>query len=444
MNTSKRLYHLALLLFILLNASTISEASPSKIPVIHIEAASSAAIEIGLNVGRKTKALFPDIEQRYDTHLASVLSRSEFENIVRNRLPKLMNSLDKSYQDEFKGVAGTWAFANKSIPGDGELSLDEYRILNLLPDLGFSPNGSGFGVFKQTAVDYAPIVGRNLDWKGTEELLSLQVVTVYHFDDVDVVNIGFAGMLSVLSGFNTDGLFVSAINAAPYTPYQRRAKSDNHPNSSAFDLRRLLETRSSIKHASQFLSGRKYGFDMNILLADKEAIKTLEYPIERSPKLREWDSPTHREQRWRRKSQLAVVDCFVLLASPRNCKTPMNMVRWKRFEELAIFKPTLLADMNNISSIMFDRSNHNYEIFNQQTIQSMVYKPENNSLYLYAANELGKHPKNLAHQVYLDLLPPREKGFSLLDIKLKWLVWGLLICLLGLVAWQIRKSTGKA
>lgn len=429
-----------ILLLLALLSSSAATANPAKLPVIHIKSASSVGLEVGLDVGRKTKALFPDIEQRYDRYLNNLLSRSEYENIVRNHLPKLLDAIDPSYREEMKGVAGAWSFVNQSTPGDGLLSLDEYRVINLLVDLGFSPNGSGFGVFKKTAVDYSPIVGRNLDWQGSEALLSLQVVTVYHFDDISVVNIGFAGMLSILSGFNSDGLFVSVINATPFNPYQKQPETHRRPNASAFDLRKLLETRDSIKKASQFLSGKKYGFDMNFLLADKESIKVLEYSAATSANLRQWDSPTHRGQRWKNKDQIAVVDCFALISSPKNCKSPKDIVRWTRFDKLSIFKPTLLAEMNNISAIMFDRSNHNYEVFNQHTLQSMVYKPKNSSLYLYAAGASGEHPKNPVHQVYLDLLPPREKSFSFKDIELKWLVWALLASLLSLAVWQLQKK----
>jgi len=175
------------------------------------------------------------------------------------------------------------------------------------------------------------------------------------------------------------------------------------------------------------------------LLADRENVKTLEYPAGGFANLRAWDSPTHQEKRWKNKHQIATVDCFVLLASPDNCRAPRDIARWQQFDKLAVFKPTLLADMNNVSAIMFDTANHHYEIFNEQTIQSMVYKPHNSSLYLYAATQVGKHPKNPVHQVYLDILPPQEAGFSFNDIELKWLVWGLLAILLGLVAWQLRK-----
>ena len=439
MSASRTLCQLMLLLLAILSAPAVN-AAPSKLPIIHIDARATVPLEIGLDVGRKTKALFSNIEQRYDQHLATLLSRAAFEDIVRNQLPKLMETLDKSYQDEIRGIAGTWAFANKSIPGDGELSLDEYRILNLLPDLGFSPDGSGFGVFQQAAVDQSPIVGRNLDGYNTEHLLSLHVITAYHFSDISIVTIGFAGMLSVLSGFNSEGLFVSVLNAAPYNPYQKQPKQHTRPNSSAFDLRQLLETRASTKQASQFLSSRHYGFDINILLADKQVVKVLEYPTKNPAKLRAWDSSTHRGQRWQKQDQIAVVDCFALLTSPDNCKAPKEIVRWKQFQQLAIFKPTLLADTQNISTLMFDKSNLRYEIFSQQTTQSMIYTPENGSLHLYTVDHTGKHPKKPVHQVYLGLLPAREKQFSLLTIDFKWLVWSLLATLLGVLVWQLRRA----
>lgn len=423
---------------------TVESDIPQKLPVIHIESTYESRLELGLNVGHKTKALFPDIEMRYDAHLARLFSHSEFENIIKNTLPKLLDTIDQDYKEEINGVAGAWFLTSKNILGDGKLSFDEYFVLNLLADIGLSPNGSGFAVFEQAASGASPIIGRNLDWRKSEELRRLQTITVYHFGDKSIVNIGFAGMLSVLSGFNSDGLFVAAMNAAPFSPYQKQPQNLKSPSSSGFDLRTVLENHSVVKQASQFLSSRHYNFDLNFLLADKTTVKALEYPVTASAKVRSWNSPTHRTQRWKHKHQLAMVNCFALISSPSNCKSPEDIVRWREFDKLAVFNLQTAADINGISKIMLNQANQGYEIFNHNTLQSIIYKPDSSGLYVFTSGQADRHlGDHSVHQAYLDLLPFREKNSSSNNILLNLFIWGIIFSLLGIAVWWIGKHTRK-
>lgn len=431
----RRLYLLLLLVLLYQASWAATSPVPPKLPVIHIDASTLSPLAIGLETGRQTKALFPDIEYRYDTHLAAILSQAAFEEILLKRLPPLLQQLDQAYQEELKGVGGAWSLASDSKPGDGQLSLAEYQILNLLPDLGLPPDGSGFGVFDQATAENAPIVGRNLDWQGTPELRSLQAITVYTHADQSVVNIGFAGIIAVLSGFNDKGLFLANFNAEPYSPYRQNHPLPDKPHATGFDLRKALETRTSGRAAAKFLAANAYGFSNSILIADKKSVQVLEYPSAGTATLRAWKSPLRAGKQWEAPQQIAVVDCLLLPAMPDNCKDANDITRWQRLRELARFSPSQPAKVADVANILLDTANRRYEIFNAQTLQSMVYLPTLNHLYLYAVPANGEHPSAPSHQAYLDLLPESEDG----GISLVWFIWLLIVVMLGGVIW-VRKQ----
>ncbi len=413
------------------------------VPIIHIEAGILSPLGIGLETGRQAKALFPDIERRYDQHLASLFSDSTFDAVVRQRLPGLLKQLDKNYRDELEGIAGAWALTDSSQPGDGQLSQTEFQVLNLLPDLGFAADGSGFGAYAEAAKDEYPIVGRNLDWGSTPALRSLQAITVYQYPDKAVVNIGFAGIASILTGFNNQGLFLAHFNAEPYSPYrQQQVAANNRPvTSSVFRLRAALETQTSVADAADELAKHAYGLSYSVLMADKETVEAFEYSLHGTAQTRTPDSAL-RTQKWDRENQLAVVDCLMLQTMPDTCKDAKDAIHWQRLQALAKFNVEKPAELTDISGLLLDTANDGYEIFNQNTLQSLVYLPSNNRLYLYAAPE-GTPPDTPLHQPYLDLMPTLTDELDGADLEIVLLTWLLLVGMLMLVTWSSRRKTRK-
>lgn len=433
------LYPLVLLscCFLLLpNSGPASAAlSSEKIPLIQINTEQRSSLEIGLEIGRKSKALFTDIEWRYDTHLAATLSQELFDQIQREILPKLLKKLDLKYREELKGVAGAWSLTNINKLGDGLLSLDEYRVLNLLPDIGFSPEGTGFGVFSQASAENGPIIGRNLDWVSTPELRSLQVITVYQSNNNAMVNIGFAGIISVLTGFNAQGLFLAHYKAEPYSLYRNIQRVSDNSQSNIFDIRKTLETSTSTRRAVRYLSKKSYAYSHSTLLADKKSIQILEYPQGGSANIRHWNSPTRFDKKWDKELQIAVVDCSVLVEMPNNCKDIKDSYRWRRLRQLAQFSPSKPASKQDISSIMFDTANHRFEIFAPATLQSMVYLPESGDLYLYTAAVDSSHPTSPVHKTYLGIIPPGLRNLHPDNSYMIWLTWLLLLVLSAILLW---------
>ncbi len=427
------------------NSGSTSVALSSKIPLIQINTEQRSSLEIGLDIGRKSKALFTDIERRYDTHLATTLNQDLFDKIQQETLPKLLKKLDLKYQEELKGVAGVWSLTHTNKLGDGLLSLDEYHVLNLLPDIGFSPDGTGFAVFSEVSAENGPIIGRNLDWVSTPELRSLQVITVYQSNYKSIVNIGFAGIISVLTGFNDQGLFLAHYKAEPYSLYKniQPISESEHSQSTIFDLRKTLETSTSAQQATLYLSKKSYAYSHSILLADKKSIQVLEYPQGGTAKVRQWNSSTRFDKDWDKELQIAVIDCHVLSSMPNNCKDIKDSYRWQRLRQLAQFNILRPASMQDMRNILFDTNNHLFEIFNPETLQSMVYLPESGNLYLYTAAVESSRPISPVHKAYLGIIPSELRNLHFNSNRyIIWLIWSVLALLFAIMLW-IRGSFNK-
>jgi hypothetical protein len=418
--------------------------------VIHIAATNMTSFDIGLQIGQQSKNLFNDIEHRYDSFLKDSFSQMGFDDMLRERLPDLKSTIDKTYQKELEGVASAWALNHENKLGDGFLSWDEFWVLNLLPDIGLPANGTGFGILNRLSEENGALVGRNLDLKSTPAIRSLQAITVYQYADYAVVNIGFAGIVSVITGFNESGLFVAHFNAAPDSSYQNPYRPKKYMkkglNAQGFILRKALETLTTTPKAINFIAGKNYGISNNIMVADKKNIQVLEVSSGGKSTIRRWSSDTRPSKKWGRKSQIAVVDCHVLSNQPDNCIRAKDGYRWDRLRLLADFTNTKKAGVQDIARIMLDKKNKYYEIMSANTLQSMIYLPGSGHLYLYAApankasNKAGIPP---FYQVYFEELIPAELRKQRNRIHYLWWISGLLMLLL-FTLWITRRSINKA
>ncbi|MGB1257286.1 MAG: C45 family autoproteolytic acyltransferase/hydrolase [Thiolinea sp.] len=427
------------LVFVLSGIQPVLAEVASALPIIHLNINKTKPGIVGTQLGHEVRRQFPDVEVRYDRYLAERFSQQAFNRIASTRLPAMLKQLDNHYRDELYGVANAWSLGGDNKLGDGRLSLAEYQVLNLLSDLGAAPNGSGFAVMGKASENGSPIVGRNLDWAMQTELRQLQAITVYQDNDKGIVSIGFAGLISVITGFNEQGLFVAGMNAEAFTPYTSNKEMSSDFSLLSFDLRKALETRSSIKKAARYLAGKHYAYNHNILLADQESVQVLEQNATRDKSLlRTWQSGLqYGSNRWDHRYQIAVVDCF-LLPKNGNCTDPKDVTRWKTFNSLATFSARNPANTQDITKIMHNTDNHQYEIFNRNTLQSIIFQPEQSGLRLYTIPPDGQHPKHPVYTDYPELLP-QVNGFNI-QLLINALIWGILLTLLGVTVWQIRKN----
>ena len=418
-------------------------ADQTKLPIIRVSTDGVTALATGLSIGQQSKSLFPDIEARYDSFLSSLISQEQFQRMHQKQLPVLFSRLSKKHQDELQGVEAAWELVSDSKLSDGKLSTDEYRLINFLPDLGFIPNGSGFAVMNKASSDKNPILGKNLDWKINPQFQTLQSITAYKNGEHTVVNIGFAGIISIFTGYNSQGLFLTGLNAEPYSPYTQRENSlHKKHNSLTFNFKKLLESKENAKQALKDLSTRRYSSDISIMVADKKSVQILEYSKEEKSKVRTWKSPLHTNTPWGKRQQIAAVNCLALRKMPNTCQGAKDLVRWQRFRHLANFDTRTPASLRDLSAIMTDTQNKRYEIFNQDTLQSVIYQPASGRLDLYA-NLTGDSVQKPVYQTYLDLtetlLKSKKKSVSYLNFKT--LSWLFIISLSIGLWWFVKKRS---
>ena len=429
------LIKVSMLLVVIMQASIVWSAQVNSLPVIRVNAIDLKPLAAGLDIGRQTKVLFPDIEQRYDAHLKALLSQAQFEHIVRQQLPVLLKQLNESDRQELQGVRSAWSMVGKNQLGDGYLSADEYHVLNLLPELGIPPGGVGVGVFDQASAEQGSIVGRNLDWQHTPDLRAVQAIMVYEYPEQTVVNLGFAGMLGVLTGFNEQGLFIAYINAAPHTPYQQSSQVNSKTHLSGFELRDVLRYRETLTSALRVLSRTPFAVSHSLLLADQDVVKVLEYSVGQKAQVRTWDSATRSGYAWNRVWQLAVVDCHVLPNIDDPCQHVQDQVRWQRLGALLNFHPTQPAHARSVADILLDAVHRDVALLNDQTVQSQLYLPALQHLYLSVRSEQGAGLSS--HQLYTDLIPGRLTA-SINIVFVALLVLACLAC--AGVIWFARKT----
>lgn len=409
----------------------ICQAS-SRTPVIRIAAENLTPLDIGLAIGQQSKKLFVDIERRYDHYLMGRFSQMGFDDILRNKLPSLKNAIDNRYQKELEGVASAWKLVHMNKLGDGYLSWDEFWVLNLLPDIGVPFDGLGFGVLSTLSREKGTIIGRNLELKSNSRLRGLQAITLYQYTDHSVVNIGFAGIISVLSGFNDHGLFVAHLNASSDLSLQNPSwatRNSKKPfQSHGFALRDVLERMHSVKNATKALRKNSYSTSSNTLIGDQENIQVVEFSAFGKAKVRSWNSQTRNDKRWSRVSQIATVSCHVLPEMSGGCPKAKDIYRWERLHALAVFTSNNLAGTQDVAGIMLDTHNQYFEIMGADTLQSMMFLPATGHLYFYGATvtDSGTPP---AYQVYhLDQLATTSKD----RVEKDYAIWWITALLLGL------------
>jgi len=434
---------IALFIVLSITNNAFAESPTNHIPIIQLQTEDRSPSSIGIELGEKTKALFPNITAQYDSYLQQQISQAHFDWLAEKVLPNRLKNLPTDYQQEMQGVAKTWQVHSQNQLGDGKLSFDEYVFLNLMPELGFAPYGIAFSAYGKVTMGNEPIVGRNIDLKHHQAIQHLQTITTYQQSKRHLVNIGFAGIVSVSNGFNERGLFLSLINAEPYSPYPKQTAFDRLPSiqTGAFTLRQALESANNRSQAKHHFNNKPHLFASSLLVADPQSVEIWEYPSNGKLYRRDWHSPLKAPKAWTAFRQIAAVNCLVGKVAANKCSVKDDY-RWQRLRQLANFKAEHPVKLSDVSNILFDQANDRYEIFAKETVQSLIFLPDRSELYLYAQS--ANAPLN--HQLYANLVPYDEKGYlglSWLDRHFIWL-GGIALILLFAVIWLMRKRPEKS
>lgn len=428
-------------LFALLILAIVVQPAPANTkthlpPIFRITTADMEAEQIGTELGRQWKQHFPDLEQRYDHHLAKYFSQQHFDQMLTERVkPIVATGVPSQYLKELRGLASALQLVARNRLGDGLLSMDELTLAQFLPDFDHYSKSYGFGVYGSRAGSAGTVVAYQIDLPGgsKDTLASLAAITIYKGAKRTVVNIGTAGSLGLTAGFNDRGLFMAHLAS----PLERDTMAPSTKNRAvSFALRQALEEYTSVDPAAAALRRRQYVSSQSVLLADRGRVVVLEQPRAEAARLRQANSVTRAEMAWNRPEQIAVVNCFVLANTPANCRDLQDRYRWQYLRTQARFEPQgPRAELADVIEIMpgFRPGNSNRP--GQNPSRAITFAPGTTELYVYT----GGQGEALVMNRYDNLLGQRSRlDFSAEPLQIG--IFILLIVFLVAIVWIRRNS----
>ncbi|WP_295884404.1 C45 family autoproteolytic acyltransferase/hydolase [uncultured Thiohalocapsa sp.] len=378
-----------------------------RLPVLSVATTGLTPTAVGARLGELTKAAFPDLEARWDGVLAQLLAPEHVPELLAQRVEPLRAAgIDAATRAELAGFAGALDLVGRTRLGDGHLSLDEFWLVQFLPDLTPLSGGSALALHGHRPGAAPVLLGRNLDLPGPAALQGLQAITRWQSVDGSLVSPGLAGFLGVLNGFNGDGVY-AALLAAEHSPGGRASSGEER--AVAFAVRAAL-TRDSAAGAARLLRRGTYLGSHSVLLGDAREAMVLELPAAGAPVLRRPDSPTRPEMPWNRPGRLAAVNCLVAADVGGRCDDLGDRFRWQRLRRLAADADAGATSPVDLRRVLLDPLPRGHAIFNAATVQSMIFEPASGDLLLYAAQPDGPHLAEPLMQRYVGLARTAGSG----------------------------------
>ena len=387
----------AALMIILISAGCSDSSDPTdhvtitKKPMyyeVNIDYSSGDRYNIGREYGTKVLSTVPDYEKTFDTFLKLQVSGLEIPpEVMVQRVLEISRNVKSQYMDEIEGFASVLSGGTVNELGDGKLSRDEFLMINFDPDIATDHGCSATAVFGSRSATGQTILGRNTDWSA---IRGIPTGVVYSkTGDKQVASFVLLGMIGVIVGINSDGIFVANLygDNMPATefPYSAVGK-----RSVMLDIREALETLSTVDEVGAFLGdpSRLYAYHNHMFIADKNTAKVLENDYERNRALRVFDSELNPGVTWGISDAIACVNGFVLKGNYDSfTHYPVEYERWANFRTML----TQYGDTVDIERVRAIMSYHqpggggmdNGDIYNIGTIQSMAYSYAENRLELW-------------------------------------------------------------
>lgn len=280
------------LLSVLISTAT---AAQDRLPVLTVPAADTAR-ERGRALGTTLKAQFPDIERHYDAALVGA-----------ETLPAM------PLTEEIAGIADRLDLVARDDAGDGLLSLAEFRQVQALADHGGLADGLALGIMQ------GPVL-RTQTLAQSPSLRSVMAVTVYA-DGVALI--GPAGLTGAITGMNTHGLVIAALDGPGPPPPDR-----------GVTIRRVLANAQTVKDAAEQLSSVT---GLITLIADPHTARVLEVPAGGSPLLRGPNTSSRLEFGWSVPDRVLAIGCLV--GSSGTCRDLNGRLIWSTARRASLAAP---------------------------------------------------------------------------------------------------------
>ena len=356
--------------------------------------------DMGVQLGKKILEAKPDYELLLDSYIDQMTHFLNISNysLCISRVHDIKPQMDQAYQDEIDGMASQFSGGDVNLGGDNKVSKDELYMIQLFSEVYRGTQCSGISVYGARSETGYPMTARILDWSDGEkhQLAQVQAVTTIKYDESksncmigygvkSICLIGYLGHLTMITGFNSNGVFAGILDSGTGAVY---SSTDKYSYTS--DLRFALESYGTLKDVANYVTNpsRNYPFNHNVLLSDSQTSKVLEdnfsgtgTNMQRA--LRSDTSALNPGITWGLTDAVATVNSFLLLGNHDNhTGNPSNMNRWESLKtQLQNYAGTITLDeLKLIASFDNDDGPDNSsdgDIYNSGTQQIVLFQPDN-------------------------------------------------------------------
>lgn len=356
--------------------------------------------QMGLELGQQIAAAVPEFGTLVDSYLAERSGSNSTYNAWIARMGDIWPQVPQEFRDEIDGMTEGVAAETLNVRGDGKLSRDEIRVLNLFPDCARTSQCAGLTVFGAGSSGGSTMTARLLDWhSGNQNQLGrVQAATFIQNGSRSVCLVGHLGFMGSVTGFNEDGLFCGILDSPTGTAYSSAGK-----RSYAMDIRIALEEFTSLDQAADYLSdtSKHYAYNHLVLLSDIGQGAVLENNFSGSGTDmrragRHDTSALNPGVDWEYPGTVAAVNSFVLYGNHDNhTGIQFNTGRWASFRsQLGAFGQVDWEELKLIAG--FDNGNgpgYEYtDIYNAGNHQIVCFRPDSMILEVAFKPKSGSLP----------------------------------------------------
>ncbi|GAB6038731.1 hypothetical protein JCM15519_32900 [Fundidesulfovibrio butyratiphilus] len=234
-----------------------------------------------------------------------------------SRADNLIDDMPQEYIDELNGMSTVF---NSSVDklGDGVLSTNELKLIQVVHDIVDPGSCSATAVFGQASATGSTIVGRNLDWYDMPGISDLHTVQMYKNGDSanDVVGIGILGQLFPMSLFSDQHISGAVLDSDMTQGYFTTEGATPY----LADIRYSLEHYDTLEGVSSYLLNQKNTHSYIGFLADENTAVVLENDLEhpQAKGVRSDDSILRDGLSWEYPDTLVAVNTFFLPGTTDN------------------------------------------------------------------------------------------------------------------------------
>jgi hypothetical protein len=351
--------------------------------------------KIGEEYASKILQVVPDYESIVDSYLLKQIVDKDSYNMYLKRVNDIKLQINPEYKDEIEGMASKFSGLHQNVMGDGKISLDEFYMLNLFPDVIRPTQCAALAVYGKRSDTNNTMAARILDHQPGKE--RVQAITTFKNGSKSICTIGYLGYIGVITGFNNNKIFTAILDSATEERYSSESK-----NSYPLDLRYSLENYDSLDKVAEYLksSERTYAFGHLIFLCDPDISKVLENNISPDANslsaVRTGESELINGIQWDIDNSIGCVNSFVLNGNiDKHSSNPSNANRWESMKEQLRLKgeKVTLKELKEIASyhdISTDGSQYEGNLYNTMTEQIIIFEPHTLSFQVFFRRKDGK------------------------------------------------------